>query len=255
MTVRICHVIFSTNRIEYLSRTLRAQQNFDYTGCEVDRILIDDYPRGRNNLLITALARSFGFNEIHLHAENMGITRNWQYFFSLIRDRGYDYIMHQEDDVEVMYPTPVMDMVDLLRLDTRLSQVQLKRNNWYAHETEPVGPRDTDWFFRNYRYEIDNPYFWMMTSLCPAWIAQEPVLEVMGANPSESVMSNYLRTHHGLQTALLKTQQGGIMVNHIGQYNRGIKVVPGEPGWELFQNLDNKINYNSQNGSYWDWHP
>lgn len=251
MTYRVCHLVISSNRIEYLTRTLKAQRFFDFSDCEVDRIFIDDYPLGRNNLLISALVKSFGFNEIYLHPENLGITRTWQEFFDIVKDRKYDYILQQEDDVEVMYPVKITDLIDLLKLDTSLSQVQLKRNNWYKHETNPVGPRDTDWFFRGHRYEKDNPYFWMMTALYHGWIASEPILEVMGANPSESVLSNYLREHYGLGTALLKTNEGGIMVNHIGMYNRGIKVIPGEPGWEMFKNLDPTINYNSQNGSFW----
>ena len=134
--MKICHVVFSTNRIEFLKKTFEAQKKFDYSGLEVHKLFIDDYPLGRNDDFITKFAKSNGYDEIILHNENWGITKTWQQLFDLVKDRDYDYILHQEDDVEIMYPLKVMDMIEILQQDLTLSQVQLKRNNWYPHETE-----------------------------------------------------------------------------------------------------------------------
>jgi hypothetical protein len=155
MTYKICQVIISTNRLDYLTRTLIAQKNLNFEGCEVDRIFIDDYPRNRNNLLSKLLVNSFGYKEVYLHTENLGITRTWQDFYNIIKDRNYDYIWQQEDDVEIMYPLKVMDMIEILQQDPTLSQVQLKRNNWYPHETEEVGPKKDDVIFKNLLGKID----------------------------------------------------------------------------------------------------
>ena len=100
MTYKICQVIFSTNRLEYLTRTLRAQRNLNYYGCEVHKIFIDDYPKTRNDLMITELVKLYGYNEINLHPENLGLSVTWSQFWDLMKERDYDYIWHQEDDVD-----------------------------------------------------------------------------------------------------------------------------------------------------------
>jgi hypothetical protein len=223
-------------------------KNLDFAGCDVDRIFIDDYPNGRNNMLINLLARTNGFNEVYLHQENMGITRSWQHFYDIIKDRHYDYIWQQEDDIEIVHPVKITDMIDILKLDPSLSQLQLKRNNWYDYETEEVMCKDTDVVLPNYRYEQYSPWFWMMAALYPGWITKEPILQETGHNPSECVVSNYLLEKFKLSSGLLKTSGGDIMVNHIGELNRGKRVEKGEPGWESFQWYDPNKNYDSKTG-------
>jgi len=248
MTYKICQVIISTNRLQYLPRTLASQSNINFEGCEVDRIFIDDYPNGRNNVLIKTLASVYGFNEVHLHPENLGITRTWQHFYDIIRDRNYDYIWQQEDDAEIVHPIKIVDIINILKSDPSLSQLQMKRNNWYDYETEDITCKDTDIVVPKYRYEKDSRWFWMMAALYPGWIAKEPILETTGNNPSEWVVANYLQERYNIGTGLLKTSEGGIIVNHIGEINRGIKVAPGEPSWEGFKGFDPNKDYNSRTG-------
>lgn len=250
--MKLLHVVFSTNRVEFLKKTFEAQKKFDYSGVEVHKLFIDDYPTGRNDKKLTELVKFYGYNEIILHETNLGITKTWQQLFDLVKDRDYDYILHQEDDVEIMYPLKVMDMIELLQQDSTLSQIQLKRNNWYEHEVEEIGPKEDDVIFKNYRYEKATPYFWMLTSLYPAWIAKEPILEKTGYNPSESVVANYLMENYNLGAGLLKTKDGGIMVNHIGDYFQGKRVSEGEPGWDRFCSVDPNIKYCSRTGNYWN---
>jgi hypothetical protein len=246
--MKICHVVFSTNRIEFLKKTFEAQKKFDYSGLEVHKLFIDDYPLGRNDDFIAKFAKSNGYDEIILHEENWGITKTWQQLFDLIKDRDYDYILHQEDDVEIMYPLKVMDMIEILQQDPTLSQVQLKRNNWYPHETEEIGPKEDDTIFKNYRYEKTTSYFWMLTSLYPSWICKEPILKETGFNPSEGVIADYLRDKYKIGSALLKSEKGGILVNHIGDYFRGKRVAENEPSYEKFNYMDPKKNYCSRTG-------
>lgn len=250
--MKVCHVVFSTNRIEYLTRTLEAQKKFDYTGVEVHKLFIDDYPLGRDNLEISKLVFSHGYNEVILHTENLGITKTWKELFDIVKSRDYDYILHQEDDVEILYPIKVMDMIEILENDKTLSQVQLKRNNWYEHEVEEIGPKDDDVIFKNYRCEKATPYFWMLTSLYPSWICKEPIFEETGYNPSESVIANYLQSKYNLGSGLLKTLDGGMMVNHIGDYFHGKRVSENEPGWEGFKYIDPNVKYCSKTGVHWN---
>ena len=74
-------------------------KDYNFDGCTVDKIFIDDYPNGRNNSLITALVNTFGYKELYLHETNLGLSVTWTEFWKLIKDRGYDYVWHQEDDV------------------------------------------------------------------------------------------------------------------------------------------------------------
>lgn len=250
--MKLLRVVFSTNRLEYLERTFESTTMFDYGDLEVHHLLIDDYPLGRNDNFVREFAFGFGFDEVILHQENLGITKTWQELFQIVKERDYDYILHHEDDVELLQPIKVIDLIEILQNDSTLSQVQLKRNNWYDFETEKIGSKEDDVIFKNYRYEKATPYFWMLMSLYPAWIAREPILEETGFNPSESVIADYLQNKYNTGSAILKTNSGNIMVNHIGEYFHGKRVAENEPGWEGFKKFDPNIKYSSKTGEYWN---
>lgn len=250
MTYKICQVVFSTNRLEYLTKTLKSQKLLDSQGCQVTKILFDDFPQGRCDATITALAKSHGY-QVQLHKQNQGITGTWQELFDIVKQHDFDYIWHQEDDAEVLLDVKFQDLIEILQTNPQLSQVQLKRNNWYAHETEPVQALPRDLVFKNYRIEQGNPYFWMMASFYPAWIAREYDHIQHRGCPSEATVANFMLSKNGSQTGLLKTHHGGIMVNHFGEYSRGQRVKPGELGWERFQYIDPRVDYNSRTGARW----
>tara|TARA_E500000318_G_scaffold51292_2_gene47990 strand:+ start:40 stop:807 length:768 start_codon:yes stop_codon:yes gene_type:complete len=250
--MKLLRVVFSTNRLEFLKKTFKASQKFNYEGLEVDHLFIDDYPKNRDDKSLEDFAKIYGFNEFIFHEKNKGITKTWQELFDLVKERDYDYILHHEDDVELKYPLKVMDMIRIFESNKSLSQIQLKRNNWYSHETEEIGKRDDDIIFENYRYELAQPtapYFWMLMSLYPAWIAKEPILEETGHNPSEGVISYYLKQKYNLNAGLLKTLEGDYMVHHIGEYSQGKRVCEGEPGWDGFKYFDPNFKYCSKTGA------
>lgn len=248
--MKVCHVIFSTNRLEYLNITLESQkQNLDFSGVNVHKIFIDDFPKNRDDNLITLIAKSYGFDEIVLHQENMGITATWQHFFDIVKDRDYDYIFHQEDDVKILYPIKILDLIDMLKDDPRLCQIQLRRNNWYDCENEPIGPRRFDYVTDKYRYELQGRLcFWILASLYPAWIAKEPILKETGSNPSELGMGTWMKDQHGLTSALLKTSEGWYMAEHFGEYFQGKRNLPGEIAWDQFKHMDPNKKYCSRTG-------
>ena len=78
-----------------------AQRHLNWEGCTVDKIFIDDFPAGRNDVFISNLAETFGYKEQYLHKENLGLSVTWSEFWNLIKDRNYDYVWHQEDDVTI----------------------------------------------------------------------------------------------------------------------------------------------------------
>jgi hypothetical protein len=248
MTYKICQTIFSTNRIPYLQKTLESQRLIDTTGCEITKIFFDDYPKDRNDRYLEIVVKTHGYNNVVLHTENQGISKTWQELFNYIKTQDYDYIWHQEDDAEILHPFRLVDFIHILENNKQFSQIQLKRNNWYDFETEPIGPKDNDIIFNNYRIEHGNPYFWMMSSLYPAWIAKEFNHTIHNGYPSEASIANFLLQKNGSSVALVKTMRGEHMVNHFGEYTRGTRLAKGDLGWEAFVNYDPNLNYDSKSG-------
>lgn len=250
--MKVCHVVFSTNRLEYLKKTLESQKQFDFTGLEVHKLFIDDYPLTRNDEEITKFVKSYGYNEIVLHKENKGITGTWNELFEIVRDRDYDYILHQEDDVELVGPIKVMDMIDVLKQDSSLSQVQLKRNAWYSHETDSAEVKEEDIYYKKYAYEKRTDFFWMLTSLYPAWITKINFIKETGFCPSEGVIAYYMQSKYNLSSAILKSIDGSNLVTHIGEFSQGKRVNEGEPGWEKFSMYNPNVQYCSKTGVIWN---
>lgn len=244
--MKICHVVFSSNRLEYLKKTLDSNSNLDYCGIDVEKILIDDYPINRNDNDLKVIAEKYKINKLLLNKENLGITKNWQQLFDIVNNYNYDYILHQEDDIELTEKIELKLLIEILEENKNLRQVQLKRNNWYENETEIVGPKKDDVIFRSYRYELSNKYFWMMFSLYPSWICRESIFQSTGYYPSESSISEYLNKNYNLYTALLKNNKGDAIINHFGEYSQGRRCVDGE--YLKFVNLDPNRKYCSKTG-------
>lgn len=245
---KICHVVFSSNRKHYLERTFASKSKINYENLEVHKIFIDDYPLNRNDEEIIELAKYHGFNEIILHEENLGISKTWQEFFDLVKNRNFDYILHHEDDVELTNEVKIHEIISLLEQNADLYQIQLKRNNWYPHETETDFKKDSDIITNNYRLEKQDTYFWMLFSIYPAWITKEPILKETGNNPAEGVIAYYLKSKHNLTGGILKTLNGDIMVNHFGEYTQGKRCLENEPGWDGFKVFDPQKKYCSKTG-------
>ena len=258
--MKICQVIFSTNRIEYLKRTLKAQHYLNWEGCEVDKIFIDDYPNGRDDLFLSELVKAYEYNEIYLHQQNLGLSVTWTEFWNLIRDRGYDYVWHQEDDVEILESIKIIDLVVLLQQDPGLSQVVLKRQKWYPNEEESQA-LPNDWTYLNYRYERGSLIFSPMASLYSTervrfsysnWYKQHyPDTNFSEINLNEGMVGKALAEGYGLVSGHLKASTGANLVNHIGEYFVGKRVLPNEPSYEHFAHYDPDKRYDSKTGAAW----
>jgi hypothetical protein len=248
MTYKICQVIFSTNRLDYLIPTLKAQSNLNFYGCEVHKIFIDDYPKTRNNSLITELVKLYGYNEIILHEENKGLSVTWSEFWDLIKDRDYDYIWHQEDDVEILEPVLITDLIELLHHDPQLSQVQLARQAWYHSETDPeYSPSDL--VYKNFRYLKNSFIFSPMASLYPHRLTKLPYREHYDFNLNEGLVGKVLHEREQLISGNIRNYYGKKIINHIGDWFVGKRVLPNEPNYEQFAKYDPDIKYNSKDGS------
>lgn len=248
MTYKVCQVVFSTNRLEYLIPTLEHQSNLNFYGCEVHKIFIDDYPKTRNNLLIKSLVELYGYNEVILHEENKGLSATWTEFWELIKDRDYDYVFHQEDDIKVLEPVLITDLIELLEKDSEISQVQLARQAWYHHEQDPKS-EPTDLIYKNYRYTKNSVIFSPMASLYRHAITQENFKNGHEFNLNEGLIGKQLYESKGLRSANVKNFYGKNIIEHIGKWFVGKRVLPGEPGYELFGHFDPDKKYDSKDGS------
>jgi hypothetical protein len=245
---KICQVIFSTNRLEYLIPTLQAQSNLNFWGCEVHKIFIDDYPKTRNDQMISELVKLYGYKEIILHKENLGLSVTWSEFWDLIKDRDYDYVWHQEDDVQILEPVLITDLIGLLNQDKQLSQVQLARQAWYSHETDPV-KSDSDYMFKNFRYIKNNTIFSPMASLYSIDKTRIDYRKIYDFNLNEGLVGQVLHQQQGLLSGNVRNFNGTKMINHIGDWFVGKRVLPGEPNYELFARYHPDKKYNSKDGS------
>jgi len=246
--MKICQVIFSTNRLEYLIPTLKSQSNLNFYGCDVHKIFIDDYPKTRNDLLISELVKLHGYNEIILHQENKGLSVTWTEFWDLIKDRDYDYVFHQEDDVEILEPVLITDLIEILENDPTLSQVQLARQAWYYNETDHTA-EDTDIIYKNYRYTKRSAIFSPMASLYSIDKTKIDYKSHHDFNLNEGLIGQVLLNTQNLLSATVKNFYGKNIIRHIGNWFVGKRVLPGEPNYEQFEKYNPDIKYNSKDGS------
>lgn len=248
MTYKICQVIFSCNRLEYLIPTLEAQKNLNFFGCEVHKIFIDDYPRTRNNSLITELVKLYGYEEIILHEENLGLSVTWSQFWDLIKDRDYDYIWHQEDDVLVLEPVLITDLIEILERNQTLTQTTLAREGWYPDEPNPSFSNE-DTIYKNFRYLKNSVIFSPLASLYPHRFTKIPYRQYHDFNLNEGLVGKVLYEEYNLMAANIKNYYGKALVRHIGEWFTGKRILPNEPNYERFASFDPNKKYNSRNGA------
>jgi hypothetical protein len=204
---------------------------------------------------------------VHLHSENLGIGLTWEKFWSICRMRQYDYILQQEDDVELLEPVRVTDMIEVLRTVPNLSQVVLKRQPWYFHE-KPSEALFDDTLCAGFRGELTNAcvFFTPITSLYPAerahfdhraWYRERyPGNETLcNTNPNEGILGKAFLEGFGLRSMHLKGAAGQNLIEHIGEYTIGKKLLPHEAGYEAFKDLDPAKKYWSGSGQPYEGRP
>lgn len=249
---RILRVCWSTNRLEYLVPTLSSHAvNVDFGSHNVYNMLIDDYPMGRRDWAISDLAQRYKFNDVVLHPENLGITLNWTRLWQWVASEGkFDYIWHHEDDVVFHQPVKIDTLIKLLDSDPKLCQVNLKRNPWYQWEHDEPLLSDNDEKHEQYLFNRNSDYFWTMSSLYPARLCNEVnnIVDTHKCNLGEGPVMDYMRDVLGMHMAILKNEDGSDMVEHIGTYSQGKRVLPNEPGWDKFKSYDPEKRYNSSTG-------
>lgn len=246
---KVCQVVFSTNRLDYLIPTLETQQRcLDYEGVQVHKILFDDYPNQRDNAYITKLAKDYGFNEVILHDKNRGLSATWSECWQLLRLRNYDFVMHHEDDVKFLQPIKILDLIEYYNQNKDwISCINLARQAWYHFETDPV-PEDSDILFKDFRVvNLNSAIFGILASFYSTKILSFPIKEFANSNLNEGLVGRYLYDI-GRRPTVFKSNEGRNLVEHIGEWFVGKRVLENEPGYEQFKNFDPNKKYYSRDG-------
>ena len=78
-TKKICILIFTTSRYEYLIATLESfRELVNFSGFTTYSILIDDYPLRRNVSLLNSICLQYNIDKIILNESNLGYSSSWK---------------------------------------------------------------------------------------------------------------------------------------------------------------------------------
>lgn len=243
---KILHVVFSCNRIKYLTKTLESWKNLDYCGHNVTRLIVDDYPRTRNDSIFDVLAR-FHNTLLWRNEQNFGLSATWSALYDWIRTQDYDYILHQEDDVVLLNALKIDDMIGCLESNSEIASVVLQRQPWYFHEIDSKIEED-DVQYKNFYYSKNNKTFPIIFSLYKREIVDLPIKEYYNFNLNEGMIAIYIDHCFKQYSVTLKGENGENLIEHIGEETTGKRILPGEPCYEQFAFMDPEKVYSSRNG-------
>lgn len=245
--MKILHVIFSCNRLRYLTKSLESLHLLDYCEHQVDRLIIDDYPRTRNDYIFDLIGKTHDFR-LELHDQNVGLSVTWTQFFNYLKTTDYDYIIHQEDDVVLKEAVRLDDMIEILESDPKMASVVLQRQEWYFHEKPPT-LEETDIPIKQYFYSKNTKQFPIIFSFYRKNIVDYPFQDYWKFTINEGMIMVYLAHFEQMYSAILKNSSGRNIIQHIGEESTGFRILPGEPNWEQFAHMNPNKVYSSRDGT------
>ena len=244
--MKILHVVFSCNRLKYLTKTIESWDKLDYGDHEVTRLIVDDYPRTRNDGIFNLLAKTHN-TLLWLHDQNYGLSVTWSQFFDYLKSTDYDYVLHQEDDVVLLEPIKVDDLISILESDPKMASVVLQRQPWYFDEKETqIEPEDVK--ICNYYVYKNTKTFPIIFSLYRKNVVNFPFREYWGFNMNEGMAMVYLDFFEQMYAGMIKNSEGKHLIEHIGEESTGKRILPNEPRYEFFAHMDPDKVYSSREG-------
>lgn len=230
---RVLVVVFSTNRYEYLERTLAAfREHVDFGGCLVKTMLIDDYPATRDAVRAQTLEDRFGVDIVVRHEVNKGLGLSWRETWDAIRARPElgDWVFHLEDDAVFRRPVAVREVIEAFAASPDpLTQVFFKRNVCYAPEEDFIARIEAGTLGDDVGGGTggiggigvtQNAYFVAMASVYPRDLVTRFVSE---ADPHEHTVRDYFGAWN-MTSGMWGSRDAPPAVEHIGTVSRGIKV-------------------------------
>jgi hypothetical protein len=251
--VKIAVLFFSTSRYEYLLPVLESfKKNVDFSGVEVYKIFIDDYPKNRDEIILDYIEKTYKIDNMVLNEKNLGYSVSWGKAWSLIPD-DIDYIWHQEDDLEILDKVNVLEMITMLNNSPKKAyQICLKRNICYEADNDFVYQIENDKLgtevtVNNGKEDVKMVLFqshWFIphATIYPKWVTELKY----SFNPQEGILPPVIRAKYpDSYSALYGGKNDKYRLKHLGEYNQGQRMIEGEPGFENFGKYDKDKPYYS----------
>ena len=182
-----------------------------------------------------------------LNSENKGLSVTWSSFWEWLKEQDYDYILHQEDDVVLLQPIRIDDLIECLETDANMASVVLQRQPWYFTESETkIEPDDVQ--FRQYYGSRNNKTFPIIFSLYRKSVINHPFRDYWKFNLNEGMIMVYLDHFEKMYSLTLKGPNGKNLIEHIGEESTGKRILPNEPRYEYFAHMDPNRVYTSREG-------
>lgn len=241
---KIALVVFSTNRLEFLIPSLESQYLINFEEHELTKILIDDFPKDRNDKSMYNLLSYFKYDEVILNTNNKGLSVVWSEIWNRLKDSNYDYIFFQEDDIVYKTPINISSLIPLLE-DNTISQLRLERQAWYPGEEESIGTEK----YKSFSLIRNDTIFSPMASLYKKEIVDIPYSDFADINLNEGFVGQVLASHYNKYTCKVLSKDNTPLIEHIGEWNRGKIVLKTEPSYtHLYQNRDTSQKRSSRTG-------
>lgn len=247
---KVAVLFFTTSRYQYLDKMLFTfEQYVDFGGVEVRKILIDDYPQGRDVAHLESLRDQYGF-ELVMNDENLGYAHSWGKAWEMIKeDKDIDFVWHQEEDFIFTKPIEVSDVIEAMETSpVPLTQMVMKRqpwfpnNDWIVEVEEGRGGKEVQYGDR--RMVISQRFFNANPSLYPRWVVEEEYphapQETIGHILSQRYPERYSAFYGGRRDAPLCT--------HIGEVTQGFRHDDKDPAAARFAHFDPDKKYMSRTG-------
>jgi hypothetical protein len=252
---RVLVLVFSTNRYEYLARTLAAlRARVDFAGARPHVRVVDDWPAGRRPDAAHALYRAHGVDEVVEHDTNVGLGATWREAWARIAGESFDWVLHLEDDAVFERPVRVMDVACAFAASAApLSQVFFKRQVCYDASHDFIAEIESG------RAGEDGPvgspigvtdqrrYFVAMASLYPKLIVQTYMNAKQRLDPHEHTLRAFFGGL-GMWSSMWGARGDPPTVRHVGELSRGRKVSPGDPDFARFARLPVDGDYRFDTG-------
>jgi len=249
--MKIGLIVFSSNRLQYLEPVLDSLTLLDFEGFDVYKILIDDFPKNRDDEKLLILASKHGFREIILNKETQGYDNNIKKAWERCQELNVDFIWHQEDDYRITKPISIRSLIDIISITQKqIVSVVLRREPWYPFEKERETIFGPHWIFKNNNHsdrafttiQHQNETLYLNTLNGFNWFYFMPTLYKIEVTkipfehdylPQEGTISYAcFRSFGECYQAFYETDLSEYHCEHIGEISHGLKTSKGMPGYE-----------------------
>jgi len=251
--MKITVLFFSTNRLEFLIPTIKSFYKYvDFGDNEVYSILIDDYPKERNNEIFSSIKRNYKIDKLILHEENMGYSKSWKEGWDNVPNDS-DYIFHQEDDFIFNKKININELLDIFKvMDNKLYQIVLKRQVWfekndliYKIENNIIESKEIEVNVNNKNHTliINNHLFNSNPCIYPYFITK---IKFDNTIHEHTIIENIKKIYPNMNGCIYGKKKAPPIITHIGDYTQGKKLVQGDLCYELFKDYDPLKKYDAK---------